>query len=338
MVEGLFVLDDLLADGNVGFRGAGVGGDFILVVLDDGVVGNDGPLVVLRSRAAEQKRAHDKHVPLDAGILLDDSRVEERNEEDSSQESDGSAGAHGDTSDKRARLLVEAEVGRAFVDDGESANGACNQEPEWCGPDSPRNGVLAHVNNHFDKHENCCSKAGGDSRSHSKTSKDSTETLSVVPSPLDFVCSSDGDTDTSNSGDERVGGRDVGRVLSAPHDPGRGGCKSAGESQHLNADIAIEGVDGNDAVLDCVGGTSTNGDSSEEFEDGAENHGLPVGDRPGRDTGSPGVGYIVGAVVVCIEHGKARADGEDVGVRHVVDDLWSVLIGEGVMMVIWVVR
>ena len=127
-------------------------------------------------------------------------------------------------------------------------------------------------------------------------------------------------------------------VLGAPHDPGRGGCKSAGKSQHLNPDIAFEGGDGNDAVLDGVGGTSTDCNGSEEFEDGAEDHGLPVGDGPGRDTGGPCVGYIVGAVVVGIEHCKASADGEDVGVRHIDDDPWSVLVRRGAVVVIWVMR
>lgn len=48
----------------------------------------------------------------------------------------------------------------------------------------------------------------------------------------------------------------MGRVLCAPHDPGRGACKSAGESKHLNAGIALEGRSGDDAVLDRLGRAS----------------------------------------------------------------------------------
>lgn len=117
------------------------------------------------------------------------------------------------------------------------------------------------------------------------------------------------------------------RVFGAPHDPGRGGCKGTSEGEHLNASVVVEGAVGDDAVLNRVGGTGADSDGAEQFEDGAKDHGLPVGDGPGRDTGGPGVGHIVGAVVVGIEHGEARADGENVGVRHFNDDLWSVLIG-----------
>jgi hypothetical protein len=149
--EGFLVLNNLLADRHIGLRGARVGSNLIFVVLDDSVVGNDGQFTVLRSRATEEERAHDEHVPLDASVSLDDSCVEEGNEEESGQESDSSASAHGNTSDKGARLLVEAEVRRALVDDGKSADRACDQEPEWCSPDRPRDGILAQVNDELDQ-------------------------------------------------------------------------------------------------------------------------------------------------------------------------------------------
>lgn len=69
-------------------------------------------------------------------------------------------------------------------------------------------------------------------------------------------------------------------MSSAPHHPGRGGSKSAGESEHLNTSITLEGRVGNDSVLDGISGTGTNSDGSEHLEDGAKDHGLAVCDRP----------------------------------------------------------
>ena len=121
-------------------------------------------------------------------------------------------------------------------------------------------------------------------------------------------------------------------MASAPHNPRGGGGESTGESQHLNTGIAFEGTVGNDTVLDRVGCTGSDGDSSKKFEACAKDHGLSVGDTPGGNTGGPGVGDIVGTVVVGIQHGKESANGEDVGVfgeHHIDDDLWSMEVGDG---------
>ena len=87
------------------------------------------------------------------------------------------------------------------------------------------------------------------------------------------------------------------RMASAPHDPRGGGSEGAGESQHLDASIAFKGIVRDDAVLDSVGGTRSDCDSSKKFEACAEDHGLSVGDTPGGDTSSPCVGHIVCGVV-----------------------------------------
>lgn len=83
--------------------------------------------------------------------------------------------------------------------------------------------------------------------------------------------------------------------------------------------------------------TGADGDGSQHFKYGAEDHGLLVGDGSGRNAGRPGVGDIVCgnksailgkpqaaraltcAVVVGVEQGKESADDENVGVlvqRH----------------------
>jgi hypothetical protein len=85
----------------------------------------------------------------------------------------------------------------------------------------------------------------------------------------------------------------VSGVLGAPHDPDRSTSESAGKGEHLNTGIVLEGTSGNDTVLDGVGSTGTDSDSTNHLEDGTKNHGLAVGDRARRDRSSPRVGNIV---------------------------------------------
>jgi hypothetical protein len=121
-------------------------------------------------------------------------------------------------------------------------------------------------------------------------------------------------------------------VSCAPHDPGRGSCEGTGEGQHLDTSVSLECGVRNDAVLDRVCCSGSDGDGSQHLEDGTENHCLPVGDRPRGDTGRPGVCNIVYpnnqylgrrameaklltcSIVVSIEHGKESANHENVGV------------------------
>jgi hypothetical protein len=128
----------------------------------------------------------------------------------------------------------------------------------------------------------------------------------------------------------------VSRVASAPHDPGRSASERTGESEHLDTGILLEGRVGDDVVLNGVSRTRTDGDGTDQLEDGAQNHGLTVRDGPGGDGGSPGIRNIVcrvlsvsgrtchvsqgeggeealtGAVVVGIQHGEEGANGEDI--------------------------
>jgi hypothetical protein len=265
----------------------------LVVVLDNSVVRNASGLSALGGRAAEEEGTQEHVVPADGVIPLDDLGVEVGDEE---QEGDGretNTAGDSDGSDIPRRLLVESEVGRSLVDDGQSADGTGDQEKEGSSPDSPGNRVLAEVDNRLDEHEDDGTEAGRGSGCHSKTSEDSTKTLALVPSPLDVLSTSDGDTDTSNRGDERVGGRNVSRVPCAPHDPDGGTGQSTGKCEHLDTSIAAEGRVGDNAVLDGISGTSTDSDGTDHLEDGTENHGLAVGDRAGRNRGSPSVGNIV---------------------------------------------
>lgn len=88
LLEGLLVLNNLLANRRVGLGRRGVGDVLVLVVLNDCIVGDNRALVVLRVWAAEQKRTLNEHVPLNASVPLDDPGVHKWNEEERGQEGD----------------------------------------------------------------------------------------------------------------------------------------------------------------------------------------------------------------------------------------------------------
>ena len=248
----------------------------LIVMLDDGVIGDKSSLSTRCGGAAEEERTQEDVVPADRVIALDNLGVEVGDKEEEGEDGKTNTARDGDSSDIPRRLLVETEVGRSLVDDRERANSAGNQKEERSSPDSPWDGVLAEMDCELDQHEDDGTEAGGGSGSHSQASEDSTETLAVVPSPLNFGGASDSNTDTSDRRDERVGRRDVSGVFCAPHDPGGGTGESAGEGQHLNTSVALEGVGGDNSILDGIGSTGTNGDGTYHLEDGTENHGLAV--------------------------------------------------------------
>jgi hypothetical protein len=255
----------------------------VLIVLDDSVVADFGSLDTLGGGAAEEKGTLEDVVPADGVVALYDNGVEVGNEEEERKKSETNTAGDSDGSDIPRWLLVETKVGRSLVDDGERADGTGDEEEEGGSPDGPRNGVLAEMDSELDQHEDDGTEAGRGGRSHSKTSEDSTKTLALVPAPLHVLCTGNSDTDTSDRGYKRVGGRNVSRVLGAPHDPDRGTSESASEGEHLNTGIVLEGTGGNDTVLDSVGSTGTDSDGTDHLEDGTENHGLTVGDRTRRD-------------------------------------------------------
>ena len=169
------------------------------------------------------------------------------------------------------------------------------------------------MDGHLDQHEDDGTEAGRSGRCHSETSEDGTKTFALVPTPLYVGSTGNGDTNTSDGRDERVRRRDVSGVLGAPlhvevevsvcfmcnsykdtyHNPHGGTSESTSERKHLNTGVALEGIGGDNAVLDGLSGTGTDGDGTDHLEDGTQNHGLAVGDRAGRHRGSPCVGNIV---------------------------------------------
>jgi len=79
---------------------------------------------------------------------------------------------------------------------------------------------------------------------------------------LDLGGTDGGNSDTGHGGNKGVGGRDVGRVSSTPHDPGGSTSEGTGECEHLDTGITSESRVGNDTVLDGIGSSSTDGCSS----------------------------------------------------------------------------
>ena len=121
-----------------------------------------------------------------------------------------------------------------------------------------------------------------------------------------------GHTNTCNGRDKRVGGRNVSIVSGTPHNPD--GCTSgcASKRKELHRCVTLEGADRDDAVLDSRCSTGTHCQRASHFEYQTENHGLSVGHGTRRDTGSPGVGDIIGTIVEGFEESKEGADGKNV--------------------------
>ena len=119
----------------------------------------------------------------------------------------------------------------------------------------------------------------------------------------------------------------MGRVSRAPHHPGRGTGERTCKGEHLDTGVASEGLEGDDAVLDRVGGSRSYKHGTEDLENGAENHRLAIRDGTGGDRGGPSVGDIVcgseefrparlcrltSTVVVRVEEGEEGTNREDI--------------------------
>jgi hypothetical protein len=179
--------------------------DVLIVVLNNGVVGNDGRLDAFGGRAPEEEGTLEHVPPANSVVLLDNASVKVGDEEQEGQQSKADTAADGDGCNVPGRLLVEFEVGRSLVDDGEGADGSGDEEEERSGPDGDGDGVLAEVNSELDQQEDDGTEASRGSGSHSQTGEDGTETLALVPSPLDIAGARNRDTNTGNGRDERVG-------------------------------------------------------------------------------------------------------------------------------------
>jgi len=196
---------EVFKSGN-GARGAG---GLELIFLHDGVLSNLLAISLSGGGAGPEERSHEDHPRLDCAVLPDDLGVDVGNEEDGGEQAKTGTGADSDGGDVPRRLLVETKLRRALVDNGQSADGASNEEPKRCRVNGPGHRVLAGVHDDLDETKDECAKASGGGRGNDEAGEDGTKTLALVPSPLDLGGTSGSDTDTGDGGDERVGGGDV---------------------------------------------------------------------------------------------------------------------------------
>jgi hypothetical protein len=151
----------------------------MVIVVNDGVVGDLSELGIGGSLAGEEKRSEEDVVPLQGVVLSDDTLIDIRNEEESGQEGESHTRTDRHTSDPISWLLAETKLRGTLVNDGQCANSTGDQEEEGRGVNSPRNRVNSHVDGGLDEHEDGGTKNGGDEGSHDETSEDGTETRSL---------------------------------------------------------------------------------------------------------------------------------------------------------------
>jgi hypothetical protein len=252
----VFVLRSSLGEGNLGRVDSLL---LLLLVLNNGIVGYDGLFTLSGSGSEEESGTHKEMVPLDRVVSLDDLGVDVRDEEESGQKTNTGPGTHDDGNNVLGGLLVETEGWRSLVDNRQSTDGSGDEEEEGRSVDCPRDRVLSDVDDKLDQQEDGGTETSGNSGCHTETGKDGSESFSFVPSPLNLGGTDGSDSDTGDGGNERVGGRDVGRVSSTPHDPGGSTSEGTGESEHLDTGVTSESRVGNDTVLDGIGSSGTDG-------------------------------------------------------------------------------
>jgi len=110
----VFVLRSSLGEGNLGRIDSLL---LLLIVLDDGVVGDDSLFTLSGSGSEEESGTHEEVVPLDGVVSLDDLGVDVRDEEESGQKTNTGTGTHDDGDDVLGGLLVETKRWGSLVDD-----------------------------------------------------------------------------------------------------------------------------------------------------------------------------------------------------------------------------
>ena len=153
-------------------------------MLDDGVIGDKGLVGGFDNTTSEEERSFDEHPPFYGGVLLDDLCVDEGDEEDDGKKGNSTARTHSHGCNIPSGLLVQAEVGGSFVDDGQGADGTGDQEPERRAVDCPWYRILADVHDELDEHKDGSCEAGRDDWSHTQTCENGTHALTIIPSPL----------------------------------------------------------------------------------------------------------------------------------------------------------
>lgn len=226
------------------------------IVLDDGVVRHGSEVgTVDGCGSSEEERTLEGVVPLDRRVSLDDLGVDVRDKEQRGEDGHAETDTENDGSDVPSGLLVQSEFGRTLVHDGKGAHSRSDEEEKGRSVNRPRDGVSSDVDDQLDEHECNRTEASGDGRGHTETGENSSQSVSLVPSPFDILRAGGRNPDSRDGGNERVGGRDVGRVSSTPHDPGGSTGEGTSKGEHLHTGIVSESSDGDDSVFNRGSGS-----------------------------------------------------------------------------------
>lgn len=136
---------------------------------------------------------------------------------------------------------MQRDIAPVGLTDGHGQDGGDREEEEWNNVKAGASGVLANQHSVLGNQEDDCSEAGGDSRSDEEAGEDGGYTLATVPTPLDGVAASSGNTDTDEGGDDRVGSRDGPGVVGSDHEPSTGSHDGTGETEELHSSVVLEG-------------------------------------------------------------------------------------------------
>ncbi len=69
--------------------------------------------------------------PLDSIVLVDHLGIKVRDGKEERQDEQATPDTHSDRGNVPCRLLIQAEIGRSLIDDGQRANGTGDKEEEW---------------------------------------------------------------------------------------------------------------------------------------------------------------------------------------------------------------
>ncbi len=137
-------------------------------------------------------------------------------------------------------------------------------------------------------------KSTGETGSDGPGREDRGHALAAVPAPVDAVGADAGDADADDSAHDGVGGRDGQTGLGCDSQVEGRADEGAGHGQHEHGRVVLEELERDDLCADGVGDAGADGHGTGELHDGCDAHGLPHGERPGRDRGRERVGDIIG--------------------------------------------
>lgn len=250
-------------------------------------------------------------------LVLDNNSVQPGNEEDA--DDDGPSGTN--TDDQTNSLgISEVDLDLTTLPDnqhGKERGG--NAEVDGDKSKTLHDGVASQhdsvLGNEEDDGSKATSKTGGDNPG--KEHRDDTGADALVElGPVDTVGADESNTHSDDTTHDGVGGGDRKTNPGADGKVDGGSNDSAHHAEHEKGRIALKQVNIDDLGSDSIGDSGTDTDSSGEFKDGTQSHGLDVGDGSGRNRCGPRVGDIVGTLGYRVSVWRAVVSGEYLPMFH----------------------